>query len=1685
MPSRCFGITAHSLLLLAACQSLAAQSYTETNDAGPLAPSLAAGLPATSYALSGIDNINYYNGDLNVHIPVLPLGGRGSAGHLIYIPIERRWTVANIYTNGATSYQPETVQGAYLSGTYTSGFITVNSASAQPNSCIVTDSQGAHYAGLGPFLTWIVWHAPDRSETMLVDTTFNGQPQNSSITQCSQLNSYQPANRHRTFRSTDGSYLTFVADSDVLDGSGVVTGTLYFHDGTHYRIGSDGYVSKIEDRNGNVLSYSFQSNSTGGTYTVQDSAGRTEMIVITEDPANNSQDVIKYSGTGGAQRSITVNYALLQSVLSSGETLRTYACLFPELNGSSTTDFNPYVVSSIVLADGHSYAFQYNSYGELAKVTLPTGGAYQYKYSEVSGCSGAGSGVISIGQDAHYSIYRRVVERDELADGSTISAKTLFTATPVSGIDPNHSGRAGTKVQVDFEDGSGTLLRRENHYFYGDPTAPNSVPAVDTNYPAWPDGLEFKTEVSDGTSTLSTQQRLWGQRPCGSDANCWFDPQADASPSHDPQRCQANTQLDSGQTSGTVFGYDQFDNQTDSYEFDYGAAPAIGATCPVLSSLTGYKRHSVTAYKTDAAYVAPNVNLVSLAISKTVYDGSNSQAAQDLWTYDQGSPVSALGVAGHDDTSYGTANTVRGNLTQHQAWWNTTGALISENLTYDVTGNPLTYSDFKSNVTTLTYGDVAHVSPTRVVNPLGASLGMRTYSYDQSTLKLISATDENGAVTNYLYGDSLERLTLVTQAAGTTVESRTAYSYPSTTQVTTKQDQLTAGDAAVRVDAIYDGLGRPKETDQYESAGAYIATTTTYDGLGRVHTTTNPSRSGDNLNFPTMYTYDALGRLKSVQTPDAAATATIYSGNQSTTTDPAGNAKQYTSDALGRLTQVTEDPSGFNYITSYAYDALDNLKTVTQDLQTRTFNYDSLSRLTSATNPENGTTSYGYDGNGNVIYRSDGRGRETCYSIDAVNRVTLQVYFTGNVTAGATGQCGSIPAANYSTDTPNVAYAYDSGVSNAKGRLVSATSSAAANQIGGYDQLGQVTGSSQIIGGLTYSFGYAYNRAGVLTSITYPSGRVIATAYDGANRPNSLTGTKNGTPTTYLSGLSYAPHGGFGTFTLGNQLTRNHTYNNRLQPTELTDRVPSQNNPLLDLQYFYGGSTVVNGSSTLNNGNITQVNIGASLSGTTSASFTQTYGYDKSNRLQSAGETGSSAWSEQFGYDRYGNMWLSSASGLFTQPLMPSSQSAYTNPPTNQLAGVAYDGAGNQLMLGGSQLAYDSENRQISATDTTSGRTTAYAYDGLGERVSKSVGSMPTVYVYDAFGNLAAEYGSSPISSCTTCYLSWDHLGSTRTMTDQNGQVISRHDYLPFGSEIPAGYAGRTSPWGSNDSLAQKFTSQERDTETGLDFFQARYLGSAQGRFLSADPANAGADPANPQSWNMYSYTLNNPMKFIDPTGMACVYSGSGDTTDPNNFYDDNNGGQNCADAFASLPQQLTVTENSSWLNEVSSLWNSFWSYTPIQYENDVPLNPFAQQLVKAVGQKINAYPTICGGGWYSYGGRELEAGPVSGFAGVITEHDSRAGTSSGALFEGGYGEGIVGGVGYVGATTGEQAQGTGLAYVGVGGKSKALSGSAGIVGFGTSSTIGGVGVYGEGFRAGRGGGFGAYVNISSVGSCH
>ena len=133
-----------------------------------------------------------------------------------------------------------------------------------------------------------------------------------------------------------------------------------------------------------------------------------------------------------------------------------------------------------------------------------------------------------------------------------------------------------------------------------------------------------------------------------------------------------------------------------------------------------------------------------------------------------------------------------------------------------------------------------------------------------------------------------------------------------------------------------------------------------------------------------------------------------------------------------------------------------------------------------------------------------------------------------------------------------------------------------------------------------------------------------------------------------------------------------------------------------------------------------------------------------------------------------------------------------------------------------------------------------------------------------------------------------DQLGTPRMVVDKSGSLASvkRHDYLPFGEEIGGAQVGliggrATTPGYVGDSVRQKFTGYESDGETGLNYAQARYQSSVQGRFTSVDPLGRSATITNPQSFNRYSYVLNTPLTAVDPTGMALSDIGVYQTNDP------------------------------------------------------------------------------------------------------------------------------------------------------------------------------------------------------------
>ena len=543
-------------------------------------------------------------------------------------------------------------------------------------------------------------------------------------------------------------------------------------------------------------------------------------------------------------------------------------------------------------------------------------------------------------------------------------------------------------------------------------------------------------------------------------------------------------------------------------------------------------------------------------------------------------------------------------------------------------------------------------------------------------------------------------------------------------------------------------------------------------------------------------------------------------------------------DGLGRLTQVTEN--GISASTSYSYDALDNLTAVTPPggFAGRSFVNSSLKRLISATNPETGPgtpITYTYDANGNLKTKTAG-GVTTTFTYDPLDELTGKTY---------------------SDSTPAASYTYSAG-------WRSAASSGGTAYTYLFDGLGRATTATQTTSGTPYQFTYLYNLVDEITKMTMPSGTVIMNGYDLMGRPVSVTGQaiSASSATAYASSVARTPAGAIQQMTLGNGFTEETCYNNMQQPFVIRQRralatscQTGTASDSYDVGYF-----AFTFPATTNNGNIAGQTIQYAASGSYSPmTFQQSYGYDGVNSLSNVTETGGGpTWSQSFGYDAVGNRWLSG--GAQIDPTTPITDVFNSN---NQINATGYDAKGNQQTNGGYTFTYDAENRLI----TTNMFGTTYGYDADGRRVTKTSSGLITTYVYDVTGQLAAQYGG-PASCPLTCYLMTDHLGSTRMQTDSGGNQLTLYDYAPFGEEL-AGLDGRDARWGGFGGGIH-FTGKEQEGYEGayLHYFGARYFSGGLGRWTSPDPSNLGIDFWLPQTWNRYAFVGNNPLRFVDRTGL-------------------------------------------------------------------------------------------------------------------------------------------------------------------------------------------------------------------------
>jgi RHS repeat-associated protein len=304
---------------------------------------------------------------------------------------------------------------------------------------------------------------------------------------------------------------------------------------------------------------------------------------------------------------------------------------------------------------------------------------------------------------------------------------------------------------------------------------------------------------------------------------------------------------------------------------------------------------------------------------------------------------------------------------------------------------------------------------------------------------------------------------------------------------------------------------------------------------------------------------------------------------------------------------------------------------------------------------------------------------------------------------------------------------------------------------------------------------------------------------------------------------------------------------------------------LLKINYNYGTNLENNGS--LREQKINYVGLANEIK--------QSYGYDNLNRLQSSTETVNNVetWKQTFSYDRFGNRRFDTAN---TNTLGQSS-TKITNPQINtsnnrlkkdqdgdSVNDYDYDKTGNLTQDSeGKTFLYDAENHQkeIKVNGVTKG---IYLYDGEGKSVKKISDLETTIFVYDGGSQLVAEYSTQQSSTPQVSYLTADHLGSPRIITDNIGKVIARKDFNAFGDETNSAQRTESLRY-KPEEIRQDYTGYQKDDESGLEFAQARYYNNKHGRFTRVDPLVASANVKDPQTFKRYSYAMNWPYKFTDP----------------------------------------------------------------------------------------------------------------------------------------------------------------------------------------------------------------------------
>lgn len=815
---------------------------------------------------------------------------------------------------------------------------------------------------------------------------------------------------------------------------------------------------------------------------------------------------------------------------------------------------------------------------------------------------------------------------------------------------------------------------------------------------------------------------------------------------------------------------------------------------------------------------------------------------------------------------------------------------LTTTYTYDGYGNKTETSVSGSSTTNgstqTRTSSVAYVSG-RFVDYSENALGEKVYqsyngdsatSFSGGNLTSLTTTDANGLATTTYY-NAFGQATSKLLPNGQTQSTSQSYDvgdmgYNAYYKITESNP------GAADSETYFDRWGRQVVKRVQGFDGNWVQSVVVYDDQGRQETVYEPDSTSDY----TTYSYDELNRAYSIALPNGGTTSVSWSGRTTTETNTLTQQHIKVTNAFGETVSTIDE---IGNVVSFTYDSYGNLLTsVTTNADggshTIEAKFDDWGRKYKTIDPIKGTWRYTYNAFGELYTQTTMRGHTFSFSYDELGR-KIRSYEPDEGTL--CWDYGS-NSAEY-----NVGKLIASAKYTGNESCTSPGSSALISKEFSYNELGLLRNTETRIDGVSYLNSQTYDDFSRPDIVTYPAaGEVSVSIQNSYNATGYLEQIKDLGQDKVLKTIdAMNARMQLTQATYGNGMVLNNSYFSDTGWLDSSQMSSGSLNSAIYVTYDTQGN--VESRQTYFAGDYGNSN-----------DFTETYYYDSLNRLTgrtiSLSPDGSALPSaftdaQTYMYDAWGNFSYKSGAGYYDyadEDAVHRLSAVYSDAAkTDKLYDFAYDENGNITSDGNRQFTYGSFDKPISITTLDESATSHMHYGvdremyqkvdcfgengTLTEQTTTYLGAYEKVERVGGAGNLTEhKYHLGDIiithrdnGTSDTVYLHKDHQGSLTALYNDNAEVITQAIYDPFGKRTEVYVDSLLADYTHLSVTERGYTGHKHIQALDIIHMKGRIYDATLGRFLQADPFIQFPD--NSQSYNRYSYVLNNPMTFTDPSG--------------------------------------------------------------------------------------------------------------------------------------------------------------------------------------------------------------------------